>query len=118
MPKRQKSAETRAKEKNLRSQLAANKLKMQQISDKLVAEKRAMTDDEETEMRNLRTANQQLSVQLDVLEAPEYEPVQERADREMATAEILASMRSMRGVPDKYAYLRAEGYPNDMIIPG
>ena len=43
MPKRQKSAETRAKEKNLRSQLQQNKLKMQQISDKIVAEKRSMT---------------------------------------------------------------------------
>ena len=53
MPKRQKSAETRAKEKNLRSQLQQNKLKMQQISDKMVAEKRSMTPEEETEMANL-----------------------------------------------------------------
>lgn len=117
MPKKTKSAETRAKEKNLRSQLAANKLKMQQISDKLVAEKRGMTDEETTEMENLRTANQQISVQLDVLEAPDYEPVQERADRELATSEILTSMRSMRGLPDKYGYLRAAEDPNCMIIP-
>ena len=95
------SAETRAKQKNLRSQLDANKLKMQQISDKLVAEKRGLTDEETTEMRNLRNANQQLAVQLDILETPDYEPVQERADREQATAEILVAMRSNRGLPDK-----------------
>lgn len=117
MPKRQKSAETRAKEKNLRSQLQQNKLKMQQISDKIVAEKRSMTPEEETEMANLRTANQQLGVQLDILETPDYVPTQERADRDEATAEILHSMCNMRGVPEKYGYLRAAGYPNCMIIP-
>lgn len=111
------SAETRAKQKNLRSQLDANKLKMQQISDKLVAEKRGLTDEETTEMRNLRNANQQLAVQLDILETPDYEPVQERADREQATAEILVAMRSNRGLPDKYGYLRATEDPNCMIIP-
>ena len=117
MPKKKMSAETRAKQKNLRSQLDANKLKMQQISDKLVAEKRGLTEDETTEMRNLRNANQQLAVQLDILETPDYEPVQERADREQATAEILVAMRSNRGLPDKYAYLRATEDPNCMIIP-
>lgn len=117
MPKKKMSAETRAKQKNLRSQLDANKLKMQQISDKLVAEKRGLTDEETTEMRNLRNANQQLAVQLDILETPDYEPVQERADREQATAEILVAMRSNRGLPDKYGYLRAMEDPNCMIIP-
>lgn len=117
MPKRQKTAETRAKEKNLRSQLAQNKLEMQQISDRIVAEKRAMTDAEEAKMAELRASNQQISVQLDVLEAPEYVPTQERANRDEATSEILASMRRNLGVPEKYAFLRAQEDPNCMIIP-
>lgn len=117
MPKIRMSAETRAKIRQMRSQMAKNKEAMKAIADKLETEKRGYTDEERSQMDNLRTSNQQLSASIEYMEAPTYEPVQERADREMATADLFYHMRYMGGIPDKYRHLRADGSPAMLIIP-
>ena len=117
MPKKAMSAEQRAQVRQMRGQLAKNKTAMKGIADKLKAEKRGYSDEEKTQMEQYRAENQQLSASIEAMESPEYEMPNEVVSRNLATAEILFSLRNKAGVPDKYAYLRADGNPFEMVIP-
>ncbi len=117
MPKKAMSAESRAQVRQMRGQLAKNKTAMKEIADKMKAEKRGYSDEEKTKMEQYRTENQQLSASIEAMESPEYDAPAEVVSRNLATAEILFSLRNKAGVPDKYAYLRAGNNPFEMIIP-
>lgn len=117
MPKKAMSAESRAQVRLMRGQLAKNKTAMKEIADKMKAEKRGYSDEERTKMEQYRTENQQLSASIEAMESPEYDAPAEVISRNLATAEILFSLRNKAGVPDKYAYLRAGNNPFEMVIP-
>ncbi len=113
------TAESRKELRGLYAKAKANRNRLLEIRTAAEArENKEYTPEEQEEVRSISNEQAQLATRINILQQPDYEPeAGVIANRGLATAEILYSMRYAGGIPDKYAYLRAQDSPARMIIP-
>lgn len=100
-----------------RERLQAIDVRLREMADTIAKENRALNDNEQVEKANLCAERDRINLELERAEHPVRVNVEQaRAlDRDNAFAEILQSMASNRGIPQKYSYLRASN--GGLMIP-
>lgn len=100
-----------------RERLQAIDVRLREMADTIAKENRALNDNEQVEKANLCAERDRINLELERAEHPVRVNVEQtRAlDRDNAFAEILQSMASNRGIPEKYRYLRASN--GGLMIP-
>jgi HK97 family phage major capsid protein len=103
--------------KEKRERLQAIDVRLREMADTIAKENRALNDNEQVEKANLCAERDRINLELERAEHPVRVNVEQtRAlDRDNAFAEILQSMASNRGIPQKYSYLRASN--GGLMIP-
>jgi|GEM_PF-555823 len=109
---------------NDRLQLRSNSDRMQQIrsrfqeiGDLIATEKRAMNETEIAEKVALTSELEVLQLRNAQIEAGTWQPAKDEVTKADAFDEIIRSLASRSGLPDKYSYLRSAESLNGMIIP-
>lgn len=103
--------------KEKRERLQAIDVRLREMADTIAKENRALNDNEQVEKANLCAERDRINLELERAEHPVPENVNQARslNRDNAFAEILQSMASNRGIPQKYSYLRASN--GGLMIP-
>ena len=117
MPKTKLTAEGRRQLRNNSDRISEIKNRFTEMADLIATERRSMTPEEVTEKGTLEAEMQTLSLRNQAIEAGEWKATPEQIDRSQAFANVMCSIGSAHGVPDKYSHLRSLDNGNTIVIP-
>ena len=116
MPKNKMSAADRKQIRSNSNRITEIKARFTEMADNIAVEKRALTDEERLEQTALTAELQTLNLRNTAIEAGEWKPTAEQIDRGEAFTQVMRSIGSGKGVPDRFTHLRGES-GKTLVIP-
>lgn len=99
------------------ARIEAIKAEMRSVDELIVKENRCLTEEEKTQVANLRAEMDHLSLEIFKLKNPQTSPEEKRATREEVADKVFRALASNTGVPQEFEYLRSEENPLALRIP-